>query len=123
MQSLQIINVTYCDTPNSEHLIIFDGVANAIILLFFILLFVLSLLTATVPSSTFRSQGLVSYKAALFVIIPTPIVFIGQTVAELSGVRAQYYEVLLWFGIVWTIAVPFVFMLLLFVPMVSFINF
>ena len=114
-QDLQIVNLTYCDT---EGLLIFEGVTNTLILLLFLFLFVLSVLTTTVPSSIFRREGLSASKASLIIILPTPFLFIIRVTLVVSRLE-RGYEVLFWFETIWTILIPFILMLVLFIPTVS----
>lgn len=114
-QNLQIINITYCDTKG---LLIFESVTNCFVLLLFLFLFVLSLLTTTVPFSIFRREGLSTYKAALLVILPTPILFIVRVTTPLTG-RESEFKTIIWLEYIWSYLLPFIFMVVLFAPTVS----
>ena len=115
MQNLQIVNYTTCFHEISE---IFDFVTNGYILVLFIFLFILSLLTASVPSSTFRREGVATYKAVAFVLLPTPFVFLTRVTVLLSH-EPERFEALLWVEFSWTIILPLILLAVLFAPTVS----
>ena len=115
MQNLQIVNYTTCFREISE---IFDFVMNGYILILFIFLFILSLLTASVPSSTFRREGVVTYKATAFVLLPTPFVFLTRVTVILSH-KPEQFEVLFWVEFCWNAVLPLILLAVLFAPTVS----
>ena len=84
----------------------------------FLFLFILSLLTASVPSSLFRREGLATYKAVVLVILPSPILFLGRLAIILSDGDFQY-QALLWLEFCWISILPIALMMILFAPIVS----
>ena len=115
MQNLQIVNYSTCFHEISE---IFDFVANGYILILFIFLFILSLLTASVPSSTFRREGVATYKAVVFVLLPAPFVFLTRATVLLSH-KPEQFGALLWIEFSWTVILPLILLAVLFGPTVS----
>ena len=118
MQNLQIVYYTTCFLEISG---IFEFVANGYILILFIFLFILSLLTASVPSSTFRREGVVTYKAVVFVLLPAPFVFLTRVTVLLSH-KPEQFEALFWVEFTWTVILPLILLVVLFAPTVSSYN-
>lgn len=116
MQNLQIVNYTTCFYETNE--IIFDFVTNGYILILYIFLFILSLLTASVPSSTFRREGVSTYKAVALSLLPAPVVFLTRTTLLVSR-KPEQFEVLFWVEFCWTTVLPPVLLAVLFAPTVS----
>ena len=96
----------------------FESVLNAFVFSLILFLFVLSLLTASVPSSLFRREGLATYKAVVLIILPTPALFLGRLAIILSSNGFQY-QALLWLEFCWISVLPIILMLVLFAPIVS----
>ena len=94
--------------------------ANSYILILYLFLFVLSLLTASVPSSTFRRQGVGTYKAVVFALLPTLFVFLTRIVVLVSR-NPDLFDALLWIEFFWTSVLPFILLQVLFAPTVSII--
>ena len=114
-QNLQIVLISVCAT---EPPLVFESVLNAFVFSLILFLFVLSLLTASVPSSLFRREGLATYKAVVLIILPTPALFLGRLAIILSSNGFQY-QALLWLEFCWISVLPIILMLVLFAPIVS----
>lgn len=117
MQNLQIINYTTC-FPKNRGNIIFEFVTNGYVLFLLICLFILSLVTASVPSATFRREGVATYKAVVFTLLPAPFVFLARVTLLLSR-NPEQFEVLLGIEFFWTAILPFILFVVLFGPTVS----
>jgi hypothetical protein len=117
MQNLQIVHYTTCFHKNNINTI-FDFVTNSYTLVLYFFLFILSLLTASVPSSTFRRQGVATYKAVALTLLPVPLVFLIRAIVLLSH-KPEYIEVLFWVEVCWTTVLPLVLLAVLFGPTVS----
>ena len=114
-QYLQIQVITRCTSTAYSTL---AGLMNMTNLLLFLFLFFLSLITATVPSSTFRRGGLATYKAVVLVILPCPLVHLARFTLILSQHGLQYHA-LLWLEFCWTSVLSAVVLIVLFAPSVS----
>ncbi len=117
MQNLQIVKYTTCFHENDINTI-FDFVTNSYTLILYFFLFILSLLTASVPSSTFRRQGVATHKAVVLTLLPVPFVFLTRATVLLSH-KPEYIEVLFWVEVCWTTLLPLVLLAVLFGPTVS----
>ena len=118
MQNLQIVNYTSCFPEISNTTKAFELVTNAYILILYLFLFVLSLLTASVPSSTFRREGVATYKAVVLSLLPVPLLFLTRVTVLLSR-NPDHLEVLFWVEVCWTTVLPLVLLAVLFGPTVS----
>lgn len=116
-QNLQIVNYSTCFHENSETLVL-ESVMNGYLLVLFLFLFILSLLTASVPSSTFRREGVATYKAVVLTLLPAPFVFIARTAVLLSQ-NPEQFGVLFWIEFCWTDALSLILLAVLFAPTVS----
>ena len=117
MQNLQIIKVTSCYLPES---IYFEFATNSYILILLIFLFILSLLSASVPSANFRREGVVTYKAVVIALLPTPLIFLLR-IGILLSQRPELFVAQLWAEFCWTSLLPFILLVVLFAPTVSII--
>ena len=118
MQNLQIVKYTTCFPEISKT---FEFVANAYILILYLFLFILSLLTASVPSSTFRREGVATYKAVVLSLLPIPLVFLTRITVLLSR-NPEQFEVLFWIEVCWNNILSLVLLAVLFGPTVSSLN-
>ena len=116
-QNLQIVNYSTCFHENSETLVLVS-VMNGYLLVLFLFLFILSLLTASVPSSTFRREGVATYKAVVLTLLPAPFVFIVRAAVLLSQ-NPEQFGVLFWIEFCWTDALSLILLAVLFAPTVS----
>ena len=118
-QNLQIVNYSICLHENSETLVLALGsVMNGYLLVLFLFLFILSLLTASVPSSTFRREGVATYKAVVLTLLPAPFVFIARA-AVLPSQNPEQFGVLFWIEFCWNDALSLILLAVLFAPTVS----
>ena len=115
MQNLQVVKFTTCFRPNSSY---FELVTNFYVFVLIVFLFVLSLLTASVPTSNFRREGVVTYKAVVIILLPTPMVFLSRIVCLVTG-EVELVEVLVWVEFSWTALLPLLLLAVLFAPTVS----
>lgn len=118
MQNLQIINYTSCFPEISNTTKAFELVTNAYILILYLFLFVLSLLTASVPSSTFRREGVATYKVVVLSLLPVPLLFLTRVTVLLAR-NPEHFEALFWVEVCWTTVLPLVLLAVLFGPTVS----
>lgn len=93
---------------------------NSYILILLIFLFILSLLSASVPSADFRREGLVTYKAVVIALLPIPLIFLLRIGILLSN-RPELFVAQLWVEFCWTSLLPFILLVVLFAPTVSII--
>ena len=76
-QTLQIINITVCDT--AKHRAVYHGVLNGYLYLPFMLLFILVVLTAKVPLSAFQREHLATYRAIMVAVVPATLITIAHS--------------------------------------------
>lgn len=92
---------------------------NGYIFILFLFLFILSLLTANVPISSFRREGQTTYKAVALIILPTPLLTIARTTLLVSRGGLLQYRALFWLDFCWISLLPLLLLAVLFVPVVS----
>ena len=109
--------MTTCDTN-----LIFESVTSSFIFILILFLFILSLLSATVPSSLFRRDGLSTYKVVILIILPCPLLALSQFTLRVSEETQLQSRVLFWFEFCWTTLLPLLLLLVLFVPVVSILH-
>ncbi len=115
-QSFQIINITVCDT--AKHRAIYQGVLSGYIFITFILIFILVLLTANVPLSSFRREQRATYRVIIVALLPSSLLTIAQTFLLISEPTLFSTYVFLALEVCWTLLL-IILLLLVLVPAVS----